>query len=92
MPPPELSVMTKRPREKALSDYRNELKVCQLQFMGFGEAAVRRALKETHVWDIRTQQHLRDAAHRLNTEQLVNLVRRALQEPSERDTNLLPEN
>ena len=86
VPPPDLA-KTKRKREKALSHYRYALKVYQLQFRGFGEAAARRALEETYVSNIRTEQHLRDAVHRLNTEQLVNLVRRALHEPSQRDTN-----
>ena len=86
VPLPELYGKTKRNREREWSEYRTNLKVCHLQFMGFGEAEVRQALKETHVWNIRTEQHLQDAAHRLNTDQLVNLVWRALQEPSQRDT------
>lgn len=84
--PPELTGMSRRQREKALSEYRNELKVCQLVFMGFDEDAVRRALKETHRKDIRTEQHVQDAAHLLNMDQLVNLVRRALNEPPREDS------
>merc|ERR1711920_228929 len=60
--PPELAGMSRRRREKALSEYRNELKVCQLKFMNFDEEAVRHALKETYRKDIRADQHVSDAA------------------------------
>merc|ERR1719203_2404546 len=69
---PDLVVMSRRQRQRALLEYRNQLKEYQLVFMGFDEQAVRQALKDTYRKDTRTEQHVQDAAHKLNMEQLAS--------------------
>jgi len=67
VPAPNLVGMSKRQREVEVANYRNELKVAELQEMGFGDNAARHALERTHQKNMRKDQHIQAACNVLSS-------------------------